>query len=322
MKRLVLAAVWVSLTACFDFDGAYASYCDAGSCAGGGTTGGGTTAGGGAAAGGGAPDAGGTGGGDAGDGGCGGPSALELLVPANPLGVATCVGPARARLLDGCGAPIAAVSDVTLSFTSTSSSLLLYEDGACTIRPGAWAIPTGVTELSFYLRDPTPGSTTLRVDSSGLDGGTRGLDFACASNQRTCSFGCVPAGGCCDDGECNDGGVAFTCDQTSRRCVPPPCQLPAGCGTFDDRTAPGASRTITFGSSGYAPRCMRVTTTQDVTFSGDFFLHPLQQFCGPADVNMTQASDTTKVVRFGTFGTYGYRCARHPNFELGAVRSP
>lgn len=346
MKRLLLLVTTFACAGCFDFDGAYSAFCDGGQCgdagAATGGSGGGTSTGGGAATGGGANGGGtgggttgggttgggttggggGTTGGGTGDGGCGGPAQLDLVVPANPLGVAMCLGVAKARVLDACGAPVTVASDLGLSFTAASGTLVLYEDNACSISPGSWAIPTGTSEVSFYLRDPTPGMTTLRVDSTGLDGSVRTLDFGCGANQRSCPTGCVPAGGCCDDTECNDGGVAFTCSMTSHRCVPPACQIPAGCGIYDDRTAAAASRTVTFNSSGYTPKCMRVTTSQDVTFSGDFFLHPLQQFCGPADVNMTQTNGTTKTVRFGTFGTYGYRCANHPSFEQGSVRTP
>lgn len=67
---------------------------------------------------------------------------------------------------------------------------------------------------------------------------------------------------------------------------------------------------------------MRVTTSQDVTFSGNFTFHPLQQVCGPTDVQMGNGFGSTEAVRFPQFGTYGYRCAIHQTFEQGAIRVP
>jgi plastocyanin len=265
----------------------------------------------------------GGGGGDDGgtDAGCGGAAQLDVIAPAS-LGVGTCSSVAKVRVLDACGAPFTATSSIPVALSSDSVTLQFFNDTACSFMPSAWSIASGMSELDLYVQDATPGVHTVRADSAGLDSGVGSFDFACAGNQRACPSQCVPAGGCCNDTECDDGGVQYLCNMTSHQCVPPPCSFPANCTTYDDRTASGASRTVTFDSNGYVPKCMRVTTSQDVTFSGSFTIHPLQQFCGPSDRNMTTTFGTTKTVRFSDFGTYGYRCKNHPTFEQGAIRTP
>jgi plastocyanin len=246
---------------------------------------------------------------------------LDLVIPGTTP-AAACSSATRVRLLDACGAPVVAASAIPLTFTPGSTTLQLYNDTQCSFQPSGWAIGAGASEVDVYFLEPNPGMPTLRVDSAGLDGSVKTLTIACPTGQRPCANGgCVDNAGCCGDMDCDDGGVQYVCN-TSQRCEPPPCTFPANCTTYDDRTASGASRTITFDSNGYSPKCMRVTTSQDVTFSGSFFLHPLQQFCGPRDVNMTATSGNSKTVRFPDFGTYGFRCKNHPVFEQGGIRTP
>ncbi|MFT3711475.1 MAG: hypothetical protein QM817_27895 [Archangium sp.] len=332
-RALLVTAFFFSLSACFDFDGALNQYCDAGRCSDGGASVGGGMGGTDAGDGGGTAMGGGTGGGggggggggasDAGvDAGCGIAAQLDFVPPMTPMLAASCSSVAKVRVLDACGAPVAGASAVPLSFSLNSSTMQLYNDSACSFQPTGWAVAANQSELDVYVLDPNPGMPSVRVDSAGLDGSVKVLTIACPSMQRACPDGtCVANDGCCNDMECDDGGVQYVCNG-SRQCEPPPCTFPANCTTYDDRTASGASRTITFDSSGYSPKCMRVTTSQDVTFSGSFFLHPLQQFCGPRDVNMTTNSGNSKTVRFPTFGTYGYRCKNHPVFEQGGIRTP
>lgn len=306
--------------------------CDAGAC-GGGAGGGAEDAGGGTGGGGGGEDAGGGaggGGGDAdagtdagtGDAGCGGPSRLAIVSAPQALETQACSGPVRVQLQDGCGLPVVAASAVPLGITSSAASTQLFQEGACLTSPAQWAISAGSSERSVHVMDSAPGTPTLTVTSTGLATATQVLTFTCPATQKACADRCVDPSGCCGDGDCVGAGLPWVCNASSV-CEPPPCTgFPANCTTWDDRTAPGASRTVTFNSSGYTPKCMRVTTTQDVTFSGSFSLHPLQQTCGPSDRNMGTTFGTTKTVRFPNFGTYGYRCANHPAFEQGAVRVP
>jgi plastocyanin len=327
------------------------SGCDAGLCgggAGGGTgggggdvdsglgggTGGGTDdagLGGGAGGGGGDEDAGVDGGEDAGvdggvdagvDAGCGVPARLVIVSAPQTLEAGTCSTPVTVQLQDACGAVVTAPAAVPLTLSSSSPTMEFFTEGLCASIRLQWSIAAGTSAVTVHATDSAPGMPVMTVSSPGLVAGTQTFTFTCPTGQRPCNGTCIPSGGCCGDTDCNDGGVAWVCN-TSSACEPPPCSgFPANCTTWDDRTASGASRTVTFGSSGYSPKCMRVTTSQDVTFSGSFTIHPLVQVCGPSDRQMTTTFGTTKVVRFPQFGTYGYRCANHPVFEQGAIRVP
>ncbi len=341
-RLLALSLAVSSLAACFDFDRAYCTggYCDAGS--GGGSVDSGSTGGG---SGGGEVDAGEPDAGDADaglpdagvvepdagtpdagedagvDAGCGGAAQLVILPSAQILRD-VCSPVVKVQMQDRCGAPVIATADVPLSFTPSSTTMTLYSENTCSSMPLNWVISSGSSELDLHVLDSVPGAPTLQVTSTGLDAGLETLAIDCPSGQRACPDTCVPTAGCCEDAECTAGGLPWVCN-SNHVCAPPPCTgFPANCTVYDDRTAAGASRTVTFGSSGYSPKCMRVTTSQDVTFSGTFTLHRLQQTCGPSNRQMTTTSGITKTVRFSDFGTYGYRCADHPAFEQGSVRVP
>jgi plastocyanin len=317
VRALLLVLALTSLSACFDFDGAYARYCDSGACAGESRLDGGPSD-----IDGGAEDAGAD---DAGvaDAGCGGAAQVVVVSP-GPLGIGQCATtPLKVRVLDACGVPFVSPTALTVTLAASSSTLLLFDENTCALSPGAWAVPANSSELDVFPKDPTPGRVTVTASAAGLDAGVATFDVACPQGQRACATICVPAvGGCCDSSECMVNGVPWVCGTTSR-CEPPACTgFPANCTTFDDRTAAGASRTVTFDSNGYSPKCMRVTTTQDVTFSGNFSLHPLRQVCGPREFTLNPNFGSSRSARFSSFGTYGYECANHPTFEKGAIRTP
>ena len=339
LRLLVVSVALASICACFN-----QTYCDGGSCPedggavgiGGGAGGGATVGGGGGSVtggGGGGGIMGGGSGGDAGapdagddagtpDAGCGGAAQLDIVPPAQLIAGVCSSAPLKVRVFDACGAPFFPQSALPVTLTTSSATLQRFSDNACTFEPFAWAIPAAASGFDVYLQDPNPGTPMLTATSPGVDAGSVVLTIACPASQRACPTGCVPANACCSDTECNDGGVAWVCNASSR-CVPPPCVgFPANCTTFDDRTASAASRTITFNSAGYVPKCMRVTTSQDVTFAGSFTIHPLVQICGPSDAQLTTTFGNMKTARFSSFGTYGYRCANHPAFEQGAIRTP
>jgi plastocyanin len=333
LSRLVLALWLSSLAACFDFDATArdGGPADAGQGEDAGLDAGTTDVDAGAIDAGpmeldagpmdaGTPDAGTP---DAGpmDAGCGGAAQLAIISPPQSVGINVCSAVVRVQLQDTCGAPALAANNVPLSFTSPPT-MQLFSDSACTTMPFNWSIAAGTNEVDLHVMDSAPGMPVLSVRSAGLDGGSQAITITCAAGQRACPGLCVPTAGCCDDMDCTASGLPWVCN-ASHLCAPPPCgSFPANCSVFDDRTAPGASRTITFDSSGYVPKCMRVTTSQDVTFSGTFGIHPLQQVCGPSNRQMTTTFGITKTVRFADFGTYGYRCANHPVFEQGAIRVP
>ncbi|MEW6435375.1 MAG: hypothetical protein AB1730_28095 [Myxococcota bacterium] len=349
---VVLAAAAAALLACYDFDSAYQAACDAGRCDGGAAGGGAGGGNGDAGAGGGGDIDAGTGGGgdgdagmgggggevdagvgggggdvdagndDAGmDAGCGTPARLVITTAPQTLQSGSCSMPVTVQLRDACDLPVVPPVAVPLTFT-TPSTLSVFSDGACIAMAPQWQIAGGASELTVHVKASAAGTPTLQVSSAGLASDSQAFTITCPTGQRPCNGACIPSAGCCGDGECNDGGVAWVCNSMSV-CAPPPCTgFPAGCTTWDDRTAPSASRTITFDSNGYVPKCMRVTTSQTVTFSGSFAIHPLVQFCGPSDRNLTTTIGTTKTATFPSFGTYGYRCANHPSFEQGAIKVP
>lgn len=346
-RLLILGLATGACFACYDFDTAYGDYCDAGRCDGGATGGG---SGGGAAddagaGGGGASDDAGTGGGggddagvddagvddagtedagveDAGtDAGCGTPFRLVITAAAQTMTVGDCSMPVTVQLRDACGMPVMAPMALPLSFT-TPPSLSVFSEGACIAMPPQWQLPGGSSEVTVYVKGSAPGTPTLQVSSAGLAPGSQSFTVTCPALQRACSGACIANDACCTNAECNDGGVAWVCN-ASNTCAPPPCgAFPSGCSTWDDRTATSASRTVTFDSNGYAPKCMRVLTYQQVTFSGTFAIHPLVQDCGPSDRQLTTTFGTTKTATFPTFGEYGYHCANHPVFERGAIKVP
>lgn len=108
-----------------------------------------------------------------------------------------------------------------------------------------------------------------------------------------------------------DAGPGDTC--TGENCC---SEGVAGCTAFEDRTAAGAAREITF-SFDPSPRCLKVKAGQQVTFNGPSDFHPLVQNCGPASaLGNSEASPT--VVTYTTPGLYGYFCSNHGNPPSGS----
>ncbi|MCC6337960.1 MAG: hypothetical protein IT380_28685 [Myxococcales bacterium] len=275
-----LALVLSSLVACSP---APVSGCDGGTCgggagggagggSGGGTGGGEADSGLGGGTGGGTDDAGlgggagGGGGEDAGagedagvdagtpDAGCGVPARLVIVSAAQTLEAGTCSAPVTVQLQDACGAPIAAPAAVPLTLSSSSPTMEFFTEGLCASIRLQWSIAAGTNSVTVHATDTAPGAPVMTVSSAGLAAGTQTLTFACPAGQRPCNGTCVSTSGCCDDTDCNDGGVAWVCNSSSA-CVPPACTgFPANCTTWDDRTAASASRTVTFNSSGYVPK--------------------------------------------------------------------
>jgi plastocyanin len=84
----------------------------------------------------------------------------------------------------------------------------------------------------------------------------------------------------------------------------------AGCASFVDRTAAGASRTVSFAPYSYTPACLTILAGQTVTFSGSFGGHPLAQACGPVAV-LGASGGSSAAFTFPTPGIYGYYCTAH-----------
>jgi plastocyanin len=85
----------------------------------------------------------------------------------------------------------------------------------------------------------------------------------------------------------------------------------AGCSTWTDATAPGAGRTISFGSFFYSPACLKIAAGQTVTFSGSFGSHPLSPQCQAMSVMGNVNSGTVLQYTFTAPGFYNYQCGFH-----------
>lgn len=96
---------------------------------------------------------------------------------------------------------------------------------------------------------------------------------------------------------------------------------PSGCTTFTDLTATAA--VVNFGGAlgnAYVPRCAMVKVNEDITFNGDFAVHPLSQTSG-APVIPQPTSRYTLTFSIPTAGTYDYQCdAHHAAGMTGALQ--
>ena len=87
------------------------------------------------------------------------------------------------------------------------------------------------------------------------------------------------------------------------------------CKTFVDRTATGASRTLTwdFPISTAPERCMIVKKNQAVTWAGDFTTHPLTASGGDTPNPIANYDMATGKVTFTKAGNFGFMCGNHPS---------
>lgn len=157
--------------------------------------------------------------------------------------------------------------------------------------------------------------------------------------SRVCDAGVCQAPSCDDDTrngdetdedcggpDCNPCPLGDDCnvgtDCVSTICKQGECGQINGCDPTSsmDLTDENAV-TITFGAgNAYAPRCIRVATGTELTFEGDFALHPLvggevidnqkQQAASGPFLPLTN-SGTSKAVTMGTAGNFGFYCDIH-----------
>jgi plastocyanin len=104
-----------------------------------------------------------------------------------------------------------------------------------------------------------------------------------------------------------------------------------GCtpGNSVDAMAPGASRTVPFTFFKYSPACLIIAAGQSVTFSGDFFSHPLRAGVAPSVHGGAGSSQspiasvnggTSASFTFTQAGTYPYYCSAHESIGMyGAI---
>jgi hypothetical protein len=93
-----------------------------------------------------------------------------------------------------------------------------------------------------------------------------------------------------------------------------------GCKTFDDRTAAGATRTITWGFPlAAADRCIDIKVGQSVTWSGDFNQYRVAPSGGDTPNPISGFDGTAPTVKFPKAGTYGFESPDAPAL-IGAIR--
>jgi plastocyanin len=99
---------------------------------------------------------------------------------------------------------------------------------------------------------------------------------------------------------------------------------------YVDATAAGASRAVAFTFFKYSPACLTIATGQSVTFSGDFYSHPLRAGvapsagggAGPSQNPISSVNGgTTASFTFAQPGIYPYFCAAHESIGMyGAIQ--
>src|SRR5436189_132519 len=125
-----------------------------------------------------------------------------------------------------------------------------------------------------YFFEIVMGILIIIVSVVGVDTNTQQQTVNCPPGEKPCGSICIPNANCCLAADCAASGPNWVCNAGT--CDPPPCSgFPNGCSSYVDATASGANRTITFSGSGYSPDCIRISSSQSVTFSGSFFSHPL-----------------------------------------------
>ncbi len=245
---------------------------------------------------------------------------LTFATAPQSLEARTCSGALRVQLSDRCGAAVTAGAPVTVTFGFSSTTTGIFGDGQCLGAPGVFQIPAGSSFLEVFISEVAQVMTTVTASSAGLISAMQTEAVTCPANEKDCGgTSCIPVANCCLDADC----VApkSVCG-TSGACRVPACSgFAGGCTSYVAYSSTTPAGTITFNGSGYAPSCMHVGSSQTVTFSGDFFFHPLEQTCGPTELTIT-GFGSTRSVKTGSFGNYGFRCKSHPAFEKGALQTP
>jgi len=93
-----------------------------------------------------------------------------------------------------------------------------------------------------------------------------------------------------------------------------------GCKAFDDRTATGATRTITWGFPiAAADRCVDIKVGQSVTWSGNFTQYRVGASGGDKPSPIAAFDPDAPTLKFPKAGTYGFESPDAPAL-VGAIR--
>lgn len=93
-----------------------------------------------------------------------------------------------------------------------------------------------------------------------------------------------------------------------------------GCKAFDDRSAPGATRTIAWGFPlAAADRCIDIKVGQSVTWSGNFTQYRVGPSGGDRPNPIAGFDPDAPTVKFAAAGTFGFESPDAPAL-VGAIR--
>lgn len=99
----------------------------------------------------------------------------------------------------------------------------------------------------------------------------------------------------------------------------------APCGTEAAYTQGTSAATVTFGAAAdisYTPKCLKVPTGAQVTFTGDFGAHPLSPSAQRGTLTgnpiAPTSAGTTATFTFPTAGYYAYFCTVHGSSDGSA----
>lgn len=142
--------------------------------------------------------------------------------------------------------------------------------------------------------------------------------LACSSSSSQTG---TSSGGTGDGGTGGTDGGASADSATSTDAAEAADAAPVnGCKTFDDRTATGDSRTITWGFPlAAADRCIDINVGQSVTWSGNFAQYRVASSGGDSPNPIATFDPGVPTVKFPKAGTYGFESPDAPAL-VGAIR--
>jgi len=159
----------------------------------------------------------------------------------------------------------------------------------------------------------------VAVIAAGAACGLFGLASACSSTGSSSGSSGSGADGGNGGGEAGSGDGSAAADAADAA----PAAPVNGCKTFDDRTAPGASRTITWGFPlSAADRCIAIKVGQSVTWSGNFQTYRVGPSGGDKPNPIAGFDPTAPTVKFAVAGTFGFESPDAPALVGAILVSP
>lgn len=179
-------------------------------------------------------------------------------------------------------------------------------------RAFAFALALGATVAPLYACGDDDAART-----PAADGGVPAVD----SGNTTPDAGSTPPA---DSGSAPPDAAADAPSGPPIRCDQADFDKTAGPGGGDFTAFPGADITFprTAAPAQYTNRCVKVKVGSDITFSGDFSLHPLEPAGGdtPSPIVRKSAGTDDLTFKVPTAGTFGYQCELHPGSMNGAIQ--